>query len=157
MTLIFYKELIAICLPDHRIDLEWQEIKEPINKDQELLQNELYKKYKENFNSFLLFLGFCNQSTPLSTSLDIFRKFAGLYIKKLIQTPNLEILRERVEVILTTDEIENFLSNIPFMVGTEYITPAFFESIWLKLDATFKDKVKIYIGSVDELIKELSE
>lgn len=150
------KELMAICLPDHTLELEWQETEESINKAQELLQNELYKKYKEDFSSFLLCLGFCNQSTPLSASLDIFRKLVGLYVKKLTHTPNLEILREQVELILTPDEIEDFLANIPFMVGAEYITPSFLESIWLKLDLAFKNKVKNYKGSVDELIKTFS-
>ncbi|OIO73336.1 MAG: ATP-dependent helicase [Elusimicrobia bacterium CG1_02_37_114] len=151
-----YKELTAICLPDHNIELEWQEVEDPVNKAQELLQNELYKRYKEDFSSFLLFLGFCNQSTPLSASLDIFRKLAGLYVKKLTQTPDLEVLRERVEPVLTTDEIDDFLSRLPFMVGAEYITPAFLETIWLKLNTAFRDKVKTYKGSVDELIKTLS-
>jgi len=151
-----YKELTAICLPDNSIELEWQETEEPVSKAQELLQNELYKRYKEDFGFFLLFLGFCSQSTPLSTSLDTFRKFAGLYVKKLIQTPDLEVLRERVELALTTDEMEDFLSRIPFMVGAEYMSPVFLEAIWLKLDTAFKDKVKTYKGSVDELIKTFS-
>lgn len=151
-----HKELTAICLSDHSVELEWQETEEPISKDQELLQNELYKRYKEDFNSFLLFLGFCSQSTPLSASLNIFRKLAGLYVKKLTQTPDLEVLHEHVELILTTDEIDDFLSRLPFMVGAEYITPSFLGTIWLKIDTAFKDKVKTYKGSVDELIKTFS-
>ncbi|MEW6041459.1 MAG: SNF2-related protein, partial [Elusimicrobiota bacterium] len=151
-----YRELTAICLPDHSIELEWQEIEEPINKAQELMQNELYKRYKEDFGTFLLFLGFCNQSTPLSASLDIFRKLAGLYVKKLTQTPDLEVLRGRVEPVLPTDEIDDFLTRIPFMIGAEYINSVFIESIWSKLDTAFKDKVKTHKGSVDELIKSFS-
>ncbi|MBI4653070.1 DEAD/DEAH box helicase [Candidatus Kuenenbacteria bacterium] len=148
-----YKELIIICLPDYRIELEWQETENLINKNQELLQNELYKRYKEDFGSFLLFLGFCNQSAQLSASLDIFRKLARLFVKKLSQTPDLEILRERIDLVLTIDEIDDFLSQIPFMVGAEYINPAFVEYIWLKLNTAFRNKVKNYEGSIDELIK----
>ncbi|MBI4654577.1 MAG: DEAD/DEAH box helicase [Nitrospirae bacterium] len=151
-----YKELAAICLPDNNIELEWQETEEPVNKSHELLQNELYKRYRKDFSSFLLILGFCSQSTSLSASLDIFRKLARLYVKKLTQTPDLEVLRERVEPVLTTNEIEDFLSRVPFMVGSEYITPVFLETIWLKLDTAFKDKVKTYKGSINELIKTFS-
>jgi non-specific serine/threonine protein kinase len=151
-----YKELIIICLPNHGIELEWQETEEPINKAQEGLQNELHKRYKEDFGTFLLFLGFCNQSTPLSASLDIFRNLAGLYIKKLTQTPELEVLRERLEPVLTTDEIDDFLSRIPCMIGAEYINLSFIESIWSKIDTAFKDKIKTHKGSVDELIKTFS-
>ncbi|MEK7167059.1 MAG: SNF2 helicase-associated domain-containing protein, partial [Patescibacteria group bacterium] len=148
-----YKELIAVCLSDHSIQLEWQETADAINKDQELLQNELYKKYEEDFYSFFLFLGFCNQSILLSASLDIFRKIAKLYAKKVAQTPDLEILREKINLILTADEIDDFLSQIPFMVGAEYMDSIFFENIWSKLNATFRNKIKDYKGSVDELIK----
>jgi len=153
-----YKELIATCLsgPDQSIELEWQEVEDPINKDQELLQNELYKRYREDFNSFLLFLGFCNQSILLSPSLDIFRKLTGLYVKKLTQTPGLESIREQVDPILTTDEIDDFLSRLPFMIGAEYINSSFLESIWLKLNTTFRNKVKTYKGSVEEFIKTFS-
>ncbi|MFH1233448.1 MAG: DEAD/DEAH box helicase [Patescibacteria group bacterium] len=148
-----YKELNILCLPDHRIELEWLETESQINKDQELLQNELYKKYKEDFSSFLLFLSFCNQSILLSASLDIFRKLTRLFVKKLTQTPDLEILREKVDLILTTDEIDDFLSKIPFMVGAEYVNSAFVENIWLKLNIAFRNKVKTHKGSIDELIK----
>jgi len=151
-----FKELIAICLSDHRIEMEWQETAEPVNKDQELLQNELYKKHQEDFGSFLLFLGFCNRSTPLSVSVDLFRKFSGLYIKKLTQTPGLEILREQAEPVITTDETDDFLSTVPFMVGAEYITASFLQSFWQKLNTSFRNKIKSYKGSVDELLKSFN-
>lgn len=150
------KELTVVCLPGQNIELEWQEIGEPINKAQELLQNELYKNYSEDFGSFLLLLGFCNQSVLLSASLDFFRRLGGVYVKKLTQTPNLEVLRERVELILTTDEIDDFLSRLPFMVGAEYVNPSFLKAIWAKLNLTFRNKIKTYQGSVDEFIKTFS-
>ncbi len=151
-----YKELTAICLPNQRIELEWQEIEDPINKNQELMQNELYKRSREDFRFFLLLLGFCNQSVPLSASLDYFRKLTGLYVKKLTQIPDIEVLRERVDIILTVDEIDDFLFRLPFMVGVEYINSSFLERIWLKLNITFRNKLKTYKGSVDEFIKTFS-
>ncbi|MBU4304872.1 MAG: DEAD/DEAH box helicase [Candidatus Omnitrophica bacterium] len=151
-----YKELTVVCLQGQSIELEWQEIEDPVNKDRELLQNELYKKYREDFHSFLLMLGFCGQSVPLSESLDYFRKLTGLYVKKLTQTPDLEVLRERADIILTAAEIDDFLSCLPFMVGAEYITASFLESLWLKLNITFRNKVKACKGSVEELINTFS-
>ncbi|OGF44431.1 MAG: helicase SNF2 [Candidatus Firestonebacteria bacterium RIFOXYC2_FULL_39_67] len=151
-----YKELTAVCLPDQSIELEWRKIEDPVNKSQELLQNELYKRYTEDFSSFILFLGFSSQSTPLSASLDFFRKSTGLYVKKLTQTPDLEVLRESVKPDLTIAEIDDLLSRLPFMVGSEYITPAFLETIWVKLDTAFKNKLKTHKSSVDELIKTFS-
>lgn len=151
-----YKELTVVCLQDQSMELEWQEVEEPVHKEQELLQNELYKECGKDFNSFFLMLGFCSQSVPLSASLDYFRKLTGLYVQKLTQTPDLEVLRERVDIILTTGEIDDFLSRLPFMVGADYINASFFESVWLKLNITFRNKVKIHKGSVEELINTFS-
>jgi len=108
------------------------------------------------FGSFLLFLGFCDQSAPLSASFEFFRKLTGLYVKILTQTPDLEVLRERVNPILTAGEIDDLLSQRPYMVGAEYIDSAFLESIWSKLNITFRNKVKTHKGSVDEFIKTFS-
>ncbi|KJJ83857.1 non-specific serine/threonine protein kinase [Candidatus Omnitrophus magneticus] len=151
------KELIAFCLPDKSVEIEWQETESPINKPQELLQNEIYKQYKEDFDFFLLFLGFSDESIELSESLDIFRQLSARYIKKLTQIPGLELLRENVEVILTQDEALDFISCIPFMIGAEYIDLSFIESMWEKLDRTFKKKIKSYIGSIDEFIKHFKQ
>ncbi len=150
------KELTVVCLPGQSIELEWQDRAEPLNKDQELLQNELYKSYREDFGSFLLLLGFCNQAVPLAASLEFFRKLGERYVKKLAQTPDLEGLRERVELVLTTDEIDDFLSRRPFMVGAEYVNPSFLKDIWSKLNLTFSHKVKTYRGSVADFIKTFS-
>ena len=46
-----YQELTVAYLPDHSVSVEWQETEEPLNKAQELLQNELYKRYNEDFMS----------------------------------------------------------------------------------------------------------
>lgn len=151
-----HKELTVVVLPDQNIELEWQDAESPINKGQELLQNELYNRFRGDFNSFLLFLSFCSQSVPLSAGLDFFRKFTGLYVKKLSRVPNLEALRDSVDIVLIKEEVDDFVQSFPFLIGIEYVNALFFESIWLKLDTIFKSKIKNYKGSVEEFIKTFS-
>jgi len=151
-----YKELIVVVLPGQNIELEWQDTEEAVNKDQELLQNELDSRFRKDFNSFLLFLGFCSQSVPLSAGLDFFRKFTGLYVNKITRVPNLEVLRANVNITLIKEEIDDFVQRFPFIVGAEYVQASFLESIWLKLDAIFKNKIETYQGSVENFIKTFS-
>jgi non-specific serine/threonine protein kinase len=151
-----YKELIVVVLPDQNIELEWQDTEEAINKDQELLQNELYNRFRKDFNSFLLFLGFCGQSVTLSAGLDFFRKFTGLYVNKITRVPNLEVLRAGANIPLIKEEIDDFVQRFPFTVGAEYVNAPFLESIWLKLDTIFKSKINAYKGAVEDFIKTFS-
>lgn len=62
-------ELNAIVMPNGTLQLEWNEVKERIDKNQQLLQNEIHSRFKTDFKSFLLFLSFSDQSIPLSPSL----------------------------------------------------------------------------------------
>lgn len=151
-----YKELTAACLPGNNLELEWQETENTINKGQQILQDELYNTFSEGVGNFLMRLGFCNQSVTLPPCLDYFRKFAGLYVKKFTQTPGLEVLRERTDVTLTSDEADDFLASIPFIIGAEYINISFLKAAWNNLHAAFCGKLKAHKGSVDEFIKALS-
>ena len=147
------QELNAIILADGSVDLEWREAAEQVNKNQELLQKELFNQFKENFDSFLLFLGLCNKSVPLSVSLDYFRKFTELYTKQLIRTPNLEVLRHKVNVLLNEDEITDMLNQAPFMIGAQYLNKSLLEQIWLKLNSKYQQEIKAYKGNVEDFIK----
>lgn len=150
------QELIAVILPDNSIDIEWQETEEVISKDQQILQKELYNRYQSNFESFLLYLGFCNKTIPLNISLDYWRDFTGLFPEKLAQTPDIEKLRDKIDVILTEDELMKFLDKTPLMPGAEYINGTFLNHIWLKLNSEYQKEIKAFIGTVSDFINSYS-
>ncbi|MCP4266769.1 MAG: hypothetical protein GY777_14570, partial [Candidatus Brocadiaceae bacterium] len=70
-------ELNATPMPNGVLQLEWDEVSEPIAKDQQLLQKEIHRRFKTDFKSFLLFLSFADKSIPLSISLDYWRFVTG--------------------------------------------------------------------------------
>ena len=74
-----FNELGAAILPNGHIELEWSPVENPIGRDQRLLQDELWKRIREDYESFLLFLGFSDRSVPLSLSLDYWRKVTGRF------------------------------------------------------------------------------
>ena len=150
------QELISIILPDGSLDIEWRETDEIIDKNQLLLQKELYSRYIKDFDSFLLYLGFCNKTVPLTVSLNFWRDFTGLFTHKLSQTPNIEKLKNKIDIILTEDDIADVLDKTPLMSGSEYINRNVLIRIWSKLNFVFKKEIKSFKGKVSDFIKTYS-
>ncbi len=151
-----FNELNAAVLPQGRIELEWSPVQEPIGKDQKLLQDELWKRRGESYESFLLFLGFCDPSVPLSISLDYWRKATGRFAGALVRTPDLEVLRHRATVALAEAEAVELLDSAPFMPGLEYVNRELLDDLWAKLNATYQRQIKAYKGSVADFVATLS-
>ena len=148
------RELIAVINSDDSITLEWNELQENITKDKEDLQNEIFARMQKGFHEFLLYLGFCNKNISLSASLDFFRTFCGLFSNKLIQTPNLESLREKVEVSFSENDKVSILNDIPFITGSEHINENFIEGLWLTLNKKYQSDISVFKGTVDKYIKQ---
>lgn len=110
-----FNQLNAALLPNGRIELEWSPVEAPIGRDQRLLQDELWKRMDEDYESALLFLGFSDRSVPLSLSLDYWRKVTGRFAEELVRTPDLEVLRHKAAVALEDDDAAELLDAAPFM------------------------------------------
>ena len=104
-------ELNAIPMPNGALQLEWNEVSEPITKSQQLLQKEIHRRFKTDFKSFLLFLSFVDKSIPLSPSLDYWRYFTGIFADKLGHMPDLETIRDAVTISLDDENIGEILCN----------------------------------------------
>lgn len=108
---MIYRELSAVIMPNGSLQLEWTDTEDTVSKSQKLLQEEVYSRFVSGADSWLLFLCFSDNRIPLSPSLSFLRNFIGLFAKKLIQTPDLEILRHKVEISITGDELAGSLDN----------------------------------------------
>jgi len=151
-----FDELNAAVLPNGHIELEWGPAKESIGRDQRLLQDELWKRMGEGYESFLLLLGFSDSSVPLSVSLDYWRKVTGRFAEELVRTPDLEVLRHKAAASLTEAEAAEMLDLAPFMPGSEYLNRDLLEDLWSRLNATYQRQVKSYKGSVADFVRTLS-
>jgi hypothetical protein len=125
-----FNELDATVLPGGRIELEWSPVDKPVSRDQRLLQDELWKRIADHYDSFLLFLGFSDPSSPLSVSLDYWRKVTGRFAESLVRTPDLETLRHKATVALTDAEAFEMLTIAPFMPGSEYLNRDLLDDLW---------------------------
>ncbi len=147
------RSLAAVVLPDHCVQLEWEPAKGRLGKSTILVQQEILSLYEQDPQNWLLFLGFADAEVPLSPSLDFWRRFSALFVHRLKLTPDLEQLRDRVDVPLARDELASLLSSIPAMVGGEYITAESLPVSWNNLGASFSRLIKQYSGTVAEFIR----
>src|SRR4030042_2663799 len=109
------KELNLNILPDGYLNLEWSESAEEISKDKKIIEEDLYARYKKDYNQFLFYLGLTVIQITLSESLACIRKFLNLFSIKLAMTPDIEYFRENVDISISDEEIKQFLSNSPFI------------------------------------------
>jgi len=150
------QELNVVVMPNGMLQLELTDTQETISKSSRLLQDETLNRFSDNADSWLLFLGFCDSSVSLSPSLDYWRSFAGLFVKKLRQTPELQVLRHKAKILITEIELKRRLESAPLMTGSEYLGTELLETVWLKLNKTFARAIKSYDGEVEAFIRTYS-
>ena len=59
-----HQELNAIVLPNGSMEMEWTDIGEQLSKSQNLLQQEIYRRFVLDAETAFLFLGFCDRTVP---------------------------------------------------------------------------------------------
>ncbi|MBW1895895.1 MAG: SNF2 helicase-associated domain-containing protein, partial [Deltaproteobacteria bacterium] len=150
------RELIVVVMPSGSLQLEWTDAEENINKSTKLLQEQIYKRSVSEPDSWLLFLGFSDTRVPLSPSLAYWQNFTGLFAHKLSQTPDLEILRHRIDISVEEDELRQQLDSAPLMTGAEYLNKEVLEGVWSELNKEFSRTIKSYNGTVADFFKTYS-
>ena len=150
------KELNVIVMPNGSLQLEWTDAQNAVNKSSRLLQDEVYKRFSDNSDSWILFLGFCDHQVLLSPSLDYWRNFTGVYAGRLSRTPDLEILRHKAKVLIEKDELRTHLDSAPMMIGSEYLSMGLLEAVWEELNSAFIREIKSYKGTIEAFIKTYS-
>ena len=146
------QELIALILPEGNFELDWQDIEMQIEEDQILLQEEFSKRYLEQPEKALLFLGFSDQSVSLSQSLTYLRVIASSFINTLSRNPDLELLREKITVTIETAEIERLWCSVPFLNGAGYLNQDWIIAIWGKLNHCFAQEINLFQGSAADFL-----
>jgi non-specific serine/threonine protein kinase len=150
------KELITMLEPDGKFELDWQESEEQIDRSQILFQEELYRRFMENAEEALLFLGFSEPSIPMSESLRYLRLLAASFVRNLSRNPEVEVLREQTVVEVEAEDIEHFLRSSPFLNGVEHLNHNWIKNVWDKLNQVFAKEIMLYKGSVAEFFSTYS-
>lgn len=79
------------------------------------------------------------------------------FLTELARTDGLEISREKTKVKLSEDYINDFMENVPFASGSEYVTEKWIKQLWNELNKCFSKDIKKYKGSVALYLAEKDE
>jgi len=150
------QELVAVILPNGTLQLEWTDPQNKITKSARILQEEIFKRFQQEVSPCLLFLGFCDKRVNLSASLNFLRNFVHLFSEKLIHTPDLEDIRDKIMIPLKADEMAETLNKVPFMIGGEYLNEDILKNLWQRLNKQFQKEIKNYKGSAENFINDYS-
>jgi non-specific serine/threonine protein kinase len=151
-----HDQLDAVMMPDGTIQLEWVPASGRIQKQSELLQNEIHALYSSDPDNWFFYLGFCNKKITLSPSLSFWRGFSGLFTRKLGLIPDIEEQRLDFFSPLADEELTQLQETVPLMPGSEYLSKEVFISLWETLNEIFSRKIAAYDGSVEDFVKEYS-
>lgn len=120
------------------------------------LEAAVYRDYTgRKTGDWLLFIGFCDKSIPLSAPLAFFRQFAGDFAEAVCRIPEIEELRENVSVTPDTAVFDRHIENLPPMPGAEYIDRSFLQRLWQALHEAFSREIQSWSGTVAQYIQSI--
>ena len=96
----------------------------------------------------LLHLGAAEAESALPPAHAFFRELARDYVTALCAEPNLEELREAVDLAPRPLRLEELARAAPPMRGAEYVTPTSVASLWSEAQAAFKREIAKHRGTV---------
>lgn len=152
------RELTASILPNKSIILEWKDLEEAelINKSKQLIEEEMFRRYNVDFFSSIFYIGFTDLEIKLSDSLEFWRSFSNLLVKKIYQNSEIENLRENATFELSETELIDLIIKEPFMIGFEYLDEDLLKHLWNKICLVYADGIKNFIGTVEVFVKQFN-
>lgn len=113
---------------------------------------ELYQSHGESPNHLALHLGFLEPTSGWAPSVIFLNSVAQTFINRLSKTPNLEETREKTVVHPTALDLSNLQTKMPFMLGMEFITPAWLKQVFCDLNQAFAAEISEFSGTVAEYL-----
>ncbi len=146
-----HQELNVVIRPDGLL-LEWAESTDQATEQSLHFQQDLYRRYHAEPDTWPLFLSFSDPGLLLSPSLTYWRDITGHFAEQLVQVPDLEDLRDRVTVELDDDDMRAWHAVAPLCTGAEYLNPDLLRTMWSALHDAFRRLIVSYDGTVEAFI-----
>ncbi len=119
------------------------------------------QKWKENFTQdrwqALYDLGFEKKPDWLDGAGQFLYLAADGFQKQLTRLPDLEISREKIEVIPDENMTERLLNSVPFTLGSECVTADWLTEAFGRLQSIFAKEISAYDGTVAFYLAEKSQ
>ncbi|MFW5802365.1 MAG: DEAD/DEAH box helicase, partial [Verrucomicrobiota bacterium] len=138
------------------IILEWRAATAASSEASMTVQQEVFRRFHDDGESWLFHLGFVPTEIALPESLDYWRRFAAEFAAELALTPDLETLRHKVSVPSPDAEsLTNWVDNAPLVDGIEHLRADRLSELWEALNETFQNAIRGHAGSVESFLHGL--
>ncbi|QNO14082.1 DEAD/DEAH box helicase [Alkalicella caledoniensis] len=127
---------------------------EEINPESEEILLRWEERFKEDKYKALFHLAFKERYNWFSPALEYLYQVAYLVIEKLTQQPDIELVRENVELSLSDDEFYNLREKVPFAIGMEYVDNGWLDHLIGELLAVYRAEIKDFEGTVARYFAE---
>lgn len=117
-------------------------------------EEKLLERFQQDRYSALFQLGCEEAGESESPTLVYLRMISERFLEALTSMPELELVRELAEVVLSEETKEELLLSVPFGIGTEYIDQDWLEGIFAELNAVFRREMTGYGGTVQMFLTE---
>lgn len=125
-----------------------------------LLSEEL-QAWQEEFKKDKVYAWYLLGLKGCPPDADISMRFLGRvaesYFRCLTSLPELELSREKTEVLLDADTISRLEAAVPFIIGAEYLDEKWIGRAFAGLHDIFKREITIYPGTVAMYLAEQSQ
>ncbi|MFO7752365.1 MAG: DEAD/DEAH box helicase [Desulfobacteraceae bacterium] len=148
------KQLTLYVLPDRTLVPEWEEARTEVSDETALEQADIYSLFQADPETWLFYTGFRTSAGQLTSGVDFFTGFAGLFVSKLTRIPELESLRHKAGVILEQHELDDFVQSVPMITGAEYVDQGMLLELWKGFQDTFSDRIRSYDGTLASFFHE---
>ncbi|MBT2285231.1 DEAD/DEAH box helicase [Paenibacillus polymyxa] len=144
------RELIAVLLPDGQYELDWQggPWQSETEPGGQALQDELYTLFRKDPDGFLLELALKRRNEVLSESLRFMQRIGMAFLKGMALHPELEGKRDATVLALEIKNVQEWLADAPYLIGSQYLDESFIEELWQGLHRAFTASVKRHDGSM---------
>lgn len=102
----------------------------------------------------LYHLGFIADLSWMRPSVAYLHRIAWQLIRRISSCPELELMREKLEVSISEEEMETLLEAVPFANGTEFIDRDWLYNAWNQMFTCFKEEIQAYDGTAEAYFAE---
>jgi non-specific serine/threonine protein kinase len=114
------------------------------------INDRLLTGFNEDPYKALLYFGFEGKAPNMSPSLMYIHGISSLFVQNLSKNPDLEITRSAKE--MTEDESALLLQNMPYAIGSEFVTGSWLKNLWGNLAKALKSELAGFEGSASEYL-----
>ena len=117
----------------------------------------LLEEFETDRYSALYRMGTRSRQAECSPSGAFLYLLSDTFFKKLTDLPDLELLRENAEPVLSAEDVNALLQAVPFAIGAEHINEDWLKNIFRKLNAVYAREIAGYDGTVSLYLTEQSQ